>query len=332
MKNTNKYLILSAMVVSVFATSCNTQSAPVVSEKPSLCGMKCEFVPDSEVAEFYGKHLANADVYFPAAKTKAAKVDGCSDSVLRVIVPKGATSGKVLVVSGQDSVYSKFLFRDHRNTIIDFDKRGASWGGFDPFDEEGNPITMVSETADSVTKLPANLPLGCDGTYAFLFGKYKEPWSMSQNMYIQYVANPLDGGRGNRSVADVFEGYPLSQLALKFEVYVPEEVPYQKVHTEIYFGPYDAPDKHGRDRVPLYFWEPFAQTGTFSTSGWQTVTVPLTEFTHTTKSAEDKFPTPVDLQKSTNFSFVQFGDTTGGVADQYVFMCVDNFRIVPVGD
>ena len=321
----NNLKLLPLMAISALLLSCGTSQNNM---KPELYGMKCEFVPDGDTAVIYGKHLQNATVLFPEnMKAKIGK--NSNDTMLTVVVPKGSIPGKLAVIANNDTVYSNFLFRDQRNTIIDFDQRLASWGGFEPLDEEGNPITAIMETPDSVTKIPSKLPEGCDGKYALLFGKYMHPWSMTQSMYIQYVANQLEGGRGNVSIAGPFSGYPLNQLALKFEVYIPATTPYTKVHTEIFFGPYDAPDKHGRDRSPIYFWEPFAKTGKYATSGWQTITIPLTQFTHGIHSSTEKFPTPIDLKKATNFSFVQFGDTVG-TKEPLILMCVDNFRVVPI--
>lgn len=328
---------MSAIVVGALLGACSSSSSSNDNTAPKLKRMKCEFVPDGQQAVIYGSNLQGAQVIFPDSTHKGIMVQavaGSNDSVLNVIVPKGSTSGKIRVVVGRDTVASKFQFRDNRNIIMDWDRKFATWGGYDPYEEndEGERALIHTVYQDSLIKLPAPLPEGCNGDYSLLFGKYDKPWTMSQNMYIQYVANPLDGGRGDRSVAGPFDGYDVKELALKFDAYIPKEAPYNKVHTEIFFGPYDAPDKHGRDLVPIYFWEPFATTGTYSTEGWQTITIPLSEFTHGTKSAEQKFPTPIDLKKATNLSFVQFGDTAGGVGNDFVLMCIDNFRVVPLDE
>jgi len=328
---------MSAFAFGAFLTACSTASNNNNDIKPSLKGMKCEFVPDGQEAVIYGSHLAGADVIFPDSTSKGIRVSaaaGSNDSVLKVIVPKGSTSGKLKVIVSNDTVSSKFQFRDSRNLIIDWDKKLATWGGCDPYEEneEGDHDLISSVLLDSIVKLPSALPEGCSGVYSLVFGKYDKPWTMSHSMFLQYVANPLDGGRGDHSIAGPFDGYDVKDLALKFDVYIPKETPYKKVRTEIFFGPFDAPDKHGRDRVPICFWEPYAVSGSYSTDGWETVTIPLTEFTHTVTSYDAKFPTPIDLKKATNLTFVQFGDTTGGAGDNYIMMCVDNFRVVPISE
>ncbi len=289
---------------------------------PELTKMKSEFVSDGSKAVIYGKNLKDAEVIFPGIELPAeVDVENSNDSTLVVTVPVGAKSGKISVKTKQGEVTSNFLFRDDRNFIINFDDRLATWGGYNPLDNDGNKITNIQDVP-----LPATLPDPCSDKYGFLFGEYNSPWTMKETMFIQYVANPDEGGHGAFSVAGPFEEYPLENLVLKFEVNIPKEAPYKGVRTEIFFGPYDSPDKHGRDVSPIYFWEPYKQTGSFHTNGWETITVPLTQFTHGITSDEE-VKSPIDLKKSINFSFVQFG------APQdipLIYMCVDNFRIVPI--
>ncbi len=292
-------------------------------EPPELTSMKSEFVSDGEMAVIYGKNLEGAEVIFPGVELAAIAEEGSNDSVLIVTVPTGSKSGKINVKTNQGEAKSTFHFRDDRNFIINFDDRLATWGGYNPLDEEDRKITVASNIP-----LPAVLPDPCSGKYGFLFGEYNTPWTMKETMYIQYVANPDEGGHGAFSVAGPFEEYPLENLVLKFEVNIPKEAPYKGVRTEIFFGPYDSPDKHGRAVSAICFWEPYKATGSFCTDGWETITIPLTDFTHGITSDEE-VKKITDLKKATNFSFVQFGASQDA---PLVFMCVDNFRIVPVNE
>ncbi|MDR1729331.1 MAG: glycan-binding surface protein [Prevotellaceae bacterium] len=289
---------------------------------PEITKMKSEFVPDGQEAVIYGKNLVGADVMFPGVELPAeVNKEKSSDTTLVVTVPAGSKNGKISVKTAQGQVESSFFFRDDRNFIINFDDRLATWGGYNPFDEEGNRITSIA--GDS---LPAPLPEPCSGKYGFLYGEYNAPWTMKEAMFIQYVANPSEGGHGAFSVAGPYVDYPIENLVLKFEVYIPKKVPYQDIRTEIFCGPYDSPDKHGRDVSPICFWEPYKATGSFYTDGWETITIPMTEFTHGI-SSDEEVKKIVDLKTATNFSFVQFG---APVNVPFVYMCLDNFRIVPI--
>ncbi len=302
---------------------------------PQLSRMKCEFVPDGGKAVIYGKNLSKvSEVNFPG-DLKADIVEQ-NDTMISVIVPEGTKEGRVKAVTADGKkTISKFFFRDDRNTIVNFDRKLATWGGYSPMDEDGSLITGTLEMGDSITPFPngAVLPEPCSGNYGFLYGTYATAWSMNQCMYFQYVANPAEGGRGPISVAGkVFEKYDLDELALRFEVYVPKEVAYKGIRTEIFFGPINSPDKHGREFSPIYFWKPYEGTNDgFYTDEWTTVTIPLTEFCHNTTSddANPDYNYRDKLKQATNFSFLQFGQPEG---EPQIFLCLDNFRIVPIED
>lgn len=324
-----KNFLLSSLAIGALLTSCS-DGTDKKCKVPELKSMKCEFVADGDTAVFFGKNLRNANFYFYGNQKAVVDSVNSNDSIAFVIVPSGASAGKVCVENQSGISYSKFMFRDYRNTIVDFDSKLATWGGFAPFDEHGEKITQTYD-GEIVTKIPATLPDKCDGSYGFLYGNYENAWSMTQTMFLQYVANPAEGGRGNFSIAGEFRGYPIEELALKFEVYIPKECPYNKLRTEIFFGPFNSPDKHGREKSPIYFWEPYKTNGDFYTEGWQTITVPLTEFWHTTTSDEAKFESQINLKDATNFTFVQFGNASKENPVP-IFICVDNFRVVPIAE
>lgn len=327
------YLFLATLSFLGFFSSCGNQgNKELKNTAPELKSMKCEFVPDGGEAVLFGSNLTNAEVIFPGDLKADIVADKSNDSVLTVVVPAGSKDGRIKVKTANGVSSSKFFFRDNRNIIVNFDRRLATWGGYNPYDEKDELITGTLEMGDEMTPFPngAKLPEACSGNYGFLYGKYSYPWVMNQCMYLQYVANPMEGGRGPVSVAgSVFDSYDVDELALKFEVYVPKEAAYKGVKTEIFFGPIDAKDKHGRDLSPICFWEPYKDSGEFYTDGWKTVTIPLNKFTHSTKNDTDTFECKMNLKKATNFSFLQFGAPEG---NPQIFMCVDNFRIVPIAD
>ncbi len=309
----------------VLTTGCSGNAGKVGESNggtPEITKMKCEFVSDGQEAVIYGKNLDGAEVVFPGVDTVAVLNQEESNSEMLVVtVPEGSKSGRITVKTEQGEIKSNFFFRDDRNFIINFDDYLATWGGYNPLDAEGNKITEIAGNP-----LQAKLPESCSGKYGFLFGEYNAPWTMKEAMFIQYVANTEEGGRGAFSVAGPYQDYPVDSLVLKFEVNIPQEAPYSGVRTEIFFGPYNSPDKHGRDVSPIYFWQPYKETGTFYTNGWETITIPLADFTHGI-SSDEEVKKLVDLKSATNFSFVQFGAPAN---IPLIFMSVDNFRIVPI--
>ena len=325
-------LFIASLLCAGLMSSCggNQGGSNAEGSAPQLNRMKCEFVPDGGEAIIYGKNLKNATVVFPG--DLEANVLESNDTMVKVVVPEGTKEGRIKASTSKGKAVSKFFFRDDRNTIINFDRKLATWGGYSPMDEDGNLITGTLEMGDEITPFPngAKLPTPCSGQYGFLYGKYGTAWAMNQCMYLQYVANPMEGGRGAKSVAgDVFKKYDLEELALKFECCIPSEVAYKGIRTEIFFGPFNSPDKHGRDISPICFWKPYEATGSFSTDGWETIVIPLSEFCHNTATDEPVADYKINLEKATNFSFLQFGQPEG---EPQIFMCVDNFRVVPINE
>lgn len=319
----NKIFTYAAIIATGMSlASCGGNTGTSENKVPTLCGMKCEFVPDGQEATLYGKNLVGATVKF-AGGVEAKANEGSNDSVLVVSVPTGAQPGALTVVTDKGEVVSDFIFRDNRNTIVDFDEFLATWGGYEAIDSKGVKITSTMETGE----LPAVLPDQISGKYGFLFGKYVEDWTMTFPTYLQYCANPDEGGRGPISVAGKYKDMPLSDLVLKFEVNIPQGAEYVGPKTEMFFGPIDAANKHGREISSIYFWTPFAETGSYTTDGWVTVSIPLTEFKHGVASDTEESKFPLDLNKATNFSFVVFGQVKD--KDKAIYLCVDNFRVVP---
>ncbi len=296
-----------------------------------MSNMRCEFVSAGEEAVIFGSGFsANDEIYFENNIKGKIVAEKTTDSVLTVIVPEDAKPGKLCYVPKHGKkVFSNFVFRDNRGIIIDFDDYLATWGGFDPIDEDGEPIKIVKGDGDEILTLPVTPPEAISGHYGLLYGIYKEAWSMKRETFLQYCANEEFGGRGNRSVAGDNAVKPIDELCLKFEVFVPKECSFKcRPRVEIFFGPYLAPNKHGRELSPICAWAPCnSETGEFYTeNGWQTVIIPLTMFNHSYES--DAIETaPINLKTATNMTFVIVGDP--GDTPSENFLCVDNFRIVP---
>lgn len=296
----------------------------------SMRSMRCEFVNAGDEAVIYGSGFsADDEIFFENNKKGEIVASKTNDSVLTVIVPEDAKPGMLCYVPKHgNKVYSDFMFRDNRGTIIDFAKFPSTWGGFEPFDEEGEPIKIVSD-GDSILTLPVTPPEAISGHYGLLYGIYKEAWTMKKETFLQYCAKKEYGGRGNVSVAGDNAGLPIEELCLKFEVFIPKECAFKcRPRIEMFFGPYETANKHGRELSPIYAWAPCdAKTGEYYTNGWETVTVPLTEFNRSYESDEIKAG-PINLKTATNFTFVVMGDPGDKQSENY--LCVDNFRIVPI--
>ena len=75
---------LSVFSLGALITACGTASTNNTNLKPTLKGMKCEFVPNGQEAIIYGSHLTGADVIFPDSTFKGIRVSAVAASRLNI--------------------------------------------------------------------------------------------------------------------------------------------------------------------------------------------------------------------------------------------------------
>ena len=350
MKKRIKNLGLCGVMATSLLTGCTggTQRVDAVDiDLPQISGMKSEFVPAGGEAVIYGSGLANAKVYFETQfynDSIQADVISSQDDKIVVRVPDKAWTGKIKVKNLAGVSTSSFLFRDNRNIIIDFDLHHQTWGGIVPFDENGSLVQGRYE-GDALVPYFGKLDEGCSGKFGLFHStcSVKNPYTYVSDLWFQYMHGANEGGRGAVSIAGLpFYGYKVEDLVLKFECNIPKEAAYKGITTEFIAGYASAePDKIGRKISPICRWEPYKTDKNYSvagqnsgkdlsngfyTNGWETVTIPLTEFNYVYNDENPKENLELDLKKAVNFSVMVFGKPE---SDTNIMIAFDNFRIVP---
>ena len=144
---------------------------------------------------------------------------------------------------------------------------------------------------------------------------------------------------------------PLTEVAFQFDVYVPEEGWSITGQIEIClinnfnFGGYKSDDNNSGNAVAFYIpWIVNGEATTFKTNGWQTVTIPFSEFVKyadliaDAESTDPTFQTVIDDRNAAtyknfgigfvNTDFVLDGYTCSAtVAKPKIYL--DNWRVVP---
>jgi len=221
---------------------------------------------------------------------------------LEVTVPAGAGIGNITVQTNFGKSNSSFVFRDDRNILLDFD-------------------TKVHETWTAriahVTDNPSPVPVA--GDYAYFQNDNFGAWQWVNEMTMQYWA---PRGRGKIPVATG----NINDLVFKFEANVPIE--WKEVRMEIFLAPYA--EDHGRDvsGTAIARWRPW-KNGPYKTDGWETISIPLTEFKYGKDDpADDEMGSRKieNLSSLTNVTMMLFGPADG---TNPVFVAIDNVRIVP---
>lgn len=261
---------------------------------PKIDKVKSEYVPDGDLL------ILDGDFFFqPLELTftggQKGEVVTLDKTHLEVRVPAGAEAGPIMIKTNFGTARSRFFFRDNRNVILDYDgKNHETW-------------TAAINSSD---------PAGCSGSYAAFKNAANGPWQWTNELTMQYWA---PRGRGNVPVASGL----VSDLALKFEVNVPIE--WRDVRMEIFFGPYA--EDHGRDGAIHARWQPW-KAGPYKTDGWETITIPLSEFKYGKDDPDDNGTKKIEnLNSLTNVVMMLFGPAAG---PNPVHICVDNVRVVPL--
>ena len=273
---------------------------------PELYSITCEYVPDGGTVELVGDYF-----FYPTTVIFPGELEGEITTLfqdrIEVTVPEGSTPGRIKIHTNFGEVESNFLFRDNRNTIVNFDDlMHETW-------------TAAVAYADSAPD-----PAVCSGNYAVVQSSAAAAWLWENNLAI------FAWGEGARATEEQLVTGFIPDLDFRFEANVP--IPWYDIRMEIYFSPYGQ--GHGRDAVDPSFarWKPWLEEP-YTTEGWVTVSIPLSEFWFDrddgTGLTEGSQPLE-DLTGLTNLNMMVFGPQESDAANTYpVQICIDNVRIVP---
>ena len=280
---------------------------PIEIPAPILTSMKCEYVPDGGTAVLYGDYyFLPTTVTFPG--DLEAEITALFQDKIEVTVPAGTTSGRIKVETLFGEAESEFLFRDNRNTIVNFD---------DLLHEDWTAPVAYADSSPEIAPV--------SGNYAIIQSEAAAAWNWQNSLAIFAWGENL---RGNVPLATGF----VPNLDFRFEVNITEEVPWYDIRMEIYFSPYGQ--GHGRDAVDPSFarWKPWLD-GPYSTDGWLTISIPLSEFWFDRDDGTSATVGSQPLQSLdglTNLNMMVFGPQESDASNTHpVQICVDNIRIVP---
>jgi hypothetical protein len=276
---------------------------------PLVSNMVCEWVPDGKTAVINGNYFVdNANsplkVFFPG--NIEGTIVSSTLSQIKVTVPTGIIgSGPITVKSLYGSTRSVFYFRDDRYMIVNFDDLTAA-GGW-----RSGKIANTS-------------PDPISGNFVrfsgALAGKAGTTWD-EDNFSFDYW--PSANGRSNAAI------YPgdFTKAEIEFEVNVVSA--WKSCALQMIFTPYSlsGTNSYIADKtVPRGLWIPWKATGSYTTDGWITVRVPLSDFNYTYEGLSCVNSLTADMIRGLTM-YVWNGGVDG--VDCNPNICIDNVRIVP---
>ncbi|MFT4222813.1 glycan-binding surface protein [Dysgonomonas sp.] len=268
---------------------------------PVLNSLKCEYVADGDIAVINGDFFLEPKVFFNG--NMPAEIVSFTKTQIRVKVPAGAKAGPVTVESMYGSTRSKFSFRDNNvqtpTTIFITDFEETSWNAWG---------LSAFATAGGVT-----------GTYMAMEGSVGS-WSWPANS-LQFYYNNTTATRQ----PIVSEG-KIEELALRFEAYSHE---WSDVPLLIWFS--NQQYVHNVDGSDAQaHWKPYLTNGVksnYTTEGWITVTIPLTDFKYSKDESEEK-RSITGLNELVDLHAMFFGSADDANVGKAIKVWIDNMRIV----
>jgi len=313
---------------------------------PQISSISNTLPQAGETVIVYGTNLQETNkVTLPDSSTVTEIVNATGDDAgkwFSFTMPANMTKGGSITTEGANgTAVSAAYFNNKDCMILDFDGTGTQ--GYWSWSATGSMIN-----ADDLVNDPLNSGRGkvCPliperlMSTGIIAGKNRasEVWTAGNG-------NAMDDW--TRMYTYIPETTSASEVAFQFDIYVPEEwvnTGYIQVNlaNNSSFTGYGSSESTS---IGVGYYIPWIQNGavkSFKTSGWQTVTIPLSEFGKFAKEiADGKSPTFQEVAEYRNgtdyrnfgLAFVNgdftYGDVTytSSVCKQRIY--VDNFRIVP---
>ena len=240
---------------------------------PKVNGMSFEWASPGETVTITGNYFAEPlTVEFPGAE--ATSISNVTINSFDVVVPEGAQPGKIKVTTESGTAQSIFQYKDSRGMLFSFDDARGNHGWHamtiqsDENSLDGNYLQLYNAGG-----------LKADGTDWADTGYHFEYWPGNWNTPETYD-DPE--GIDLRKVVD-FTNF--ANMALKFEMRIPEDHPWTGCPMQIYFASLSmctlatANNTYFHDEsisLPRVLYKPWKSTGSFDTGGkWITVTFPF---------------------------------------------------------
>ncbi len=267
---------------------------------PSVSSISCEWARVGDKATLYGssffeKSDGDIDVIFPG--NIDAEVLSFTDTSIDFIVPEGAAKGNITVSNDYGKGRSSFNFMDETGIFID-GENPSKWNGWNLSDFDN-----IDGLAGEYIKLK-----GATGQWAW-------PANSIQLFYVNPTATPL-----------VSEG-EVNDYALKFECY---SHVWQGTPMLVWFD--DGNPAHNVDGpYAQYHWRPYmtAPGQNYTTDGWVTVTMPLSEFIYSKDETENNRKIG-SLSELMNLNIMFFGNAETNNSDFPLELWIDNIRLVNI--
>ncbi|MFW6267501.1 MAG: glycan-binding surface protein [Marinilabiliaceae bacterium] len=322
----------------------STYDFEIRASAPSISRISHTMPQAGEPIIIYGSGLVEIErVVFPEdVEVTEGIVSDEDGEYVTVVVPDGISeSGAVLVEGANGGAYSPAYFNYEEGVILDFDGNGEQ--GFWGWEADGSMIN--DEDLESAEIGTDNVS---QGTYVPHRPERIESFGANQNRLTEVwtAGNDVDDWRGQLT-PDIPASTPVSEVAFQFDIYVPEAWSNTGFLKICLINDFNGGEWSGAayNYVP---WIEDKEVVPFETDGWQTVTIPFSDFYAFSDDEEDYTFEDVLLTREEasykNFGFFfensnfELSQLTGNDSDEEEFeasetsidVYTDNWRVVPL--
>lgn len=290
----------------------------VLVSKPEITSMSNEYAKPGTEATIYGDYFIddpNVPLTIKIGDVPVTEIKSLTRYTISFVVPEGVSTGYVDVESIYGTGKSTFRYMETDGILFDFDNDGdeaiAQYCGWHA------PVIGILENVPSL-----------DGDYLIFQGDLDNgSWNDSQFAFEYWPY----GDASTPYLNTLVDFEDLSNLQLKFEVNVPDawsacamqillttnnEVSGTNMNNSFFQG----------DTFPRALWIPWLASGSYTTTDWVTVTIPLSDFCYGASGISLPALSATDITGLT--LFVWNGGVTGTACTPTI--CIDNIRVVPI--
>lgn len=290
----------------------------VIVPAPEVKSMSNEYAEPGTVATIYGDYLIddpNVPLKITIGEVPVTEITSQTRYAVSFKIPENATTGYVNVESIYGTGKSNFRYMENEGLIFDFD------------DDGDNSLATGSGWRTGKIGVLNNVPV-LDNNYLYFQGDLDNNSWDEDNFSFNYWPKGDSSAPNLNTLVDFSD---LSNLQFKFEVNVPNawsacalqimlttdnEVTYGTANNTFF----------SNNEFPRALWIPWQTSGSYTTEGWTTVTIPLADFHYTSSGMSISPLSATDITGLT--LFVWNGGVTGNECSPTI--CIDNIRIVPI--
>ena len=284
---------------------------------PSITSMTNEYATPGTEVTISGNYFIddpNEPLSITMGNIPVTEITSISQSAVSFVIPQGVTTSYINATSIYGTGTSTFRYMES-DVLFDFDNDG-----------DDALYNYNGWHTPTIGTLPEVVPL--DNNYLIFQGNLDNGTWDDSHFAFEYWPNGDSASPYLNTLTDFSD---LSRLQLKFEVNVPDAWSACAMQVMLTTNAEVSGDNMNNsfftnETFPRALWIPWQSSGSYTTNGWTTVTIPLSEFRFGSSGTAISALSATDITGLT--IFVYGGGATGTACTPTI--CIDNIRVVPI--